>query len=112
MTLQRVAERAQALGNSFAIVETVHAQHQLASRKGGPQLAGSARHFLRCRTFFKRLEVDSDRETAGANRPPTGADTLEPGAAKNLCIGHHPSHTLQEVAEVAPRLETKQIKFE
>src|SRR5207247_5788272 len=68
--------------------------------------------FLGCRTFFKRLEVDSDRETARADRPPTGADTLEPRAGKNLCIGHHPSDALQEVAEIAPRLETEKIELE
>ena len=39
-------------------------------------------------------------------------NTLDSGAGEDFRVGQYAPHALQEVAEVAPRLETEQIKFE
>ena len=65
--LQSIAERAQALGNSLAVIEPIHAENELAAGKSGAQLFSPLRDFLRRRAFFKRLEIDADGETADAD---------------------------------------------
>src|SRR5579884_2759068 len=112
MAFQRVAKRAQALGNSLAVIEPVQTQNQLAIGKSGTQLLRPPRDCLRVGAPLERVEVNPDWEIARANRAILEPDSLQVAPGCDLHVAHHAPHALYEIAKIAPGLETEQIELE
>src|SRR5215510_9667989 len=100
MTFQRVAKRAHSFGYSFAVIEPVHTEDQLAIRKIGAQLLSSMRNGVGTCSFFKRVEIDPNREMAQTNLAFFETNQLQFGARNNSCIRHHAAYAPEEVTNI------------
>src|SRR6185369_15243071 len=64
VTVERDAERLQAMRYAFRIVEAIDPEYQLPVRKQAMQLVGTRRNFRRCRLARESAVVDADRKIA------------------------------------------------
>src|SRR4029453_10624840 len=112
MAFQGVAVRAQPLRDSFAVIEPVHTEDQLTIRKIGAQLLRPASDRPRHRTFFKRAEVNPDREMPQANRAFFETNQLQSATRNDPRIQHYAPNAPEKVANVGPCLEPEQIELQ
>ena len=111
VAFQSVAVCAQPFRNSFTVIEPVHAEDQLAIGKGGAQLLRSAHDRVGHCPFFKRVEIDPNREMPEANLAFFETNQLQFAARNDFRVRHHAPYAPEKVANVAPCLEPKQIEL-
>src|SRR2546421_1008374 len=112
MSLERVAKCAESFRNSFAVIEPVRSQDQLAIRKISPQLLRPLGYLLGFCAVFEGVKIDADREMPEANFSLFESDHMRLAARKNFRVRHDSSHALQKVAHVAPGLEPEKIELQ